>query len=188
MSEDAESLKKEVDVAGIRSDVTRRAFPMNETVGHVLFLDCEDTNYKALKSWCEANLEVYFIFKSSEDNYHVINPVVRSAVEINEIKKACPYDDSNHRTIGYDKRAWVLRVTEKGDKPAPELVDSRFGVSEFGFDRPISEPHVNYIIEEFGTYDYLKTVEKYDMVVGYSLKMVKYGTYEKHEGERVESV
>lgn len=183
MSEDSEDSRKEVDAAGIRSDVTRKAHPFNETVGHVLFLDCEDTEFQELKAWCNDNLDFYFIFRSSKRNYHVISPVIRSAVEIHRIKKSCPHDDDTHNRIGYDKRGWVLRVTEKGDKPAPDLIAFNNTVIPENYSGLISEPHVNYVIDEFDTYRAVDLLKDVPEVAGYALKIVQYGTYEKHLDE-----
>lgn len=179
VTNDEEAAVPTVDVRGVRSDVTRRAEPFNETVGHVLFLDCEDTDVTKLEDWCELNLQVYYIFKSSQGNYHVISPVIRSAIEIYNLKKSCPFDDDEHNRIGYDKRGWVLRFTEKGDKPRPDLVKAVNGVT----DRPISEPHVSYIIQEFESDAAIELIREGRECLGYAIKVVEYATYERHKGE-----
>lgn len=176
--------EKSVKTVGMRSDVLIETEKDDEyvNVGHVTFLDIE--NYEegvmTLKADLQGYLDIYSIFKSSENNYHVISPVVRSMADILEIKRSMDIDDDAHEEVGIRKGGWTLRIAEKGSKPKPEYIDSHvnptFNLKE---QRVLSEPHTQHLIKRsdyaplFNLLDETKTV-------GDRLEIRRYSTRENN--------
>lgn len=112
------------------------------SIGHVLMLDIEDKKLVDVLNWCDNNLGNYAVFKSSSNSYHVLNPKVRSYEKTYEFLKNISLEDSNHADIGYERGDWVLRISDKPDKPMPELIEYSLSMDK---KNSYSKPHIKYI-------------------------------------------
>lgn len=142
------------------------------TVGHVLMLDIEDSSFFEVYKAVRDKLDLFFIFKSSDNNYHLISPVVRSIAENRRIMNSIELQDSKHTSVGLEKDCWALRVTEKGHKPKPELLHVNYTPED---DVLVSKPH----LEALDVIHEAEGFEKYKnglTCVGDTLKIVEYHT------------
>lgn len=137
-------VQKTVRVKGIQSHVRHinENGVDNVTLGHVLFMDFEEADLEDVIEVLEQNFNTYFVFESSEGNYHVINPVIRSMIETKEIMDFIDLQDNRHTDIGLSKGQWTLRASEKGYKDKPKLVNYCYSPE---YDKIYSKPHLEYI-------------------------------------------
>lgn len=117
-----------------------KKYPHRPNIGYTdkntVKLDFDNTNFKTVKYWAFRSygwfrLEGFLIFKSSEDNYHVIFDSTVSWIENMHIVAWVCLGSQN---IGLQKwflmqcikKSSTLRVSPKGEKPSPRIV-FRFG-------------------------------------------------------------
>lgn len=162
---------KSVKTKGIQSHVRHINENGNDnvTLGHVLFLDFENTTLEDVLELLGDRFGTYFLFESSEGNYHVINPVIRSLVKTKELMTSIELQDKEHTDIGLSKGQWTLRATEKGHKDKPKLVTYRY---EPNYTDIYSRPHLEYIAE---WHNVNINIDK-SSPVGDTLKIVEYFT------------
>lgn len=179
---------KRVETVGIQSHVKKFSEIKKETVviGHAQFYDFEDVEFADVQKEIMENIGVGFVFKSSDNNYHVINPIVKSVVEIKALKDDLELDCEAHGDIGLKKGCWTLRAGEKGDKPAPEYAGMVWDESVNLKTEVFSRPHLQYLeesIPEFTeAYDRVQNILNECRCVGDTMNAVKYETHENNHG------
>lgn len=172
---------KEVETVGIQSHVKRFSEIKKETVtiGHAQFFDFEDINIDRVVEIVKDYLGYGFVFKSSNSNYHVIKPQVKSVAEINSLKSRIQEDCSSHNDIGLKKGCWTLRAESKGDKPKPRFLEYVESEDANPKEDILSKPHLQYLNSRANK----KLVANmlYECkTVGDTTNIVKYSTHENN--------
>lgn len=169
---------------GVMSTVTKeKADGTGQPIGHVAMLDIENSRLDVVKDYAQRHLDAYFIFSSSQGNFHVIDVVIRSLAEINDLMARIPLQDGKHRIIGLDQEGLTLRISEKGYKSRPVLQYSHsklLGAKDGN--RVLSEPHLQFIAQHYGD-ELAKALTAHPRAVGDGLRNVVYQTIHKN-GER----
>lgn len=165
-----------VKTAGINSTVLR--FPENNdetiSIGHIVMADTEMKvmELDSLKLHLTADEGVSFIFKSSENGYHVYNPVVKSLCEVKDVLESIRNIDMDYVDAGYNKGSYTLRVAEKGSKSIPEPVAVVYGINHK--DMVYSQPHLEFL-EEKGFNEAVDIMDNCK-TVGHTVELVSYYT------------
>lgn len=143
-----------------------------ECLGHITMLDVENATFKQVKEQCVNNYDCYFILRSSRNNYHIINPLIRSFKDTYEHMSEIEIEDNNHTHIGYKRGDWVLRITDKPNKPIPHIVDQEGYMNK---NKTYSKPHLKFLEvyhDSILAKNMLNNVTK-----GKTLRTVKYWTF-----------
>mgnify|MGYP001619988995 CR=1 FL=1 len=114
------------NVAGIKSICSDDA--------HVLFLEFDDTVISHVWEACRIiqerwQLGTIYIFESSKNNYHAMCLDKLTFGTCMDIQKSTG-TMQKYMLFSVVRGYWVLRVTQKGDKPKPRLVSVMEGRSE----------------------------------------------------------
>lgn len=168
-----EERKKYFDCLGVTSHVLEERKDSSSVAGHVLMFDVEDKDFRTVKNYFTERFDVVFIFESSLNNYHVLIPEINSFEETYNMMLKVEMEHTPHTEIGYKRGDWVLRVSDKPDKPKPVL---RYADAVMNKDKVLSYPHLMYVKELYGD----KTAEnclKFFNTEGDRLKAVKYSTF-----------
>lgn len=186
-------VEKSIVTTGIMSPVYSES-EMNFEImhGHVLMFDFEDTKMEIVEDYHEyltgderrddIDLPIMFIFQSSEGNFHGLCPIIDSYQEALEIKSQHMLDDQDHVEVGMKKGRWTLRVSEKGDKPAPQYIG--YVINENANLRAgytWSQPHLEFLVDNYDV-NIAKTIIEECKTAGESLDVVKYHTRENNHG------
>ena len=125
---DVTELKK-VETLAIQSMVIKESNLNDElnddqfNLGHIPMFDFEDVTIDQVHDVIDEYLDFAFIFRSSENSYHVYSTEIISLQELVELKDQIELDDDDHNVIGLEKGCMALRLTDKGDKPRPSFVE-----------------------------------------------------------------
>lgn len=99
------------ETQGMTSEVYTQG--KEQLLGHVLFCDFDKTSTDVILEQIAKLDGITFLLQSSTGCFHAINLVIRTLDETALLKLSLKGDDPNHAKVGYRRRRWVLRYTEK---------------------------------------------------------------------------
>lgn len=152
--------------------VTSQVYTGNSTYKHVVMIDSELNSFEKVRQEVDQRFNHYFIFRSSKDGFHVINPVLRPKYKVYEILSNISIEDDKHREIGYKRGDWVLRADDKPNKHSPRLVYSEVYPDDYN---SFSRPHLEYLRVIHNSRDAELLLK--NPTEGNKLKYVKYWTF-----------
>lgn len=150
--------------------------------GHLLMLDLDDTKLSRVRQIVDHLPDgLYVILRSSENSYNVVSLNYMSWTKVVEEKAQVYEDDSRHLKIGIQRDSWVTRVSEKGEKSMPELVEV-FEVGRFTTEN-YSRAHVEFFSELYSERDFYSMLPAVENVNPTSLTRIKYPTRSERQDE-----
>lgn len=174
---DLRDKKQYFEVVGITSeclDMDKSRFESNK---HVAFFDIEESTLEeVIGEMINLGLLNFFIFESSDGNFHVINPRLRSEKSTYALLRRCSLEDEQHAKIGLHRGDWVLRLSDKEEigKEEPTLV---YQETNYTKDYAYSKPHLEYIKKLYGSNKAGTCLENL-ITEGKQVKTVKYWTFQ----------
>lgn len=168
-----EKRKNYFDCIGVTSHCIRERENFNEVLGHVTMFDVENNSYTEVRNYFKERYDVLFIFESSKDNYHVLIPWIRDFEETYRDMLKCEKEHDPHAKIGYKRGDWVLRISDKPNKPKPIL---RYANAIQNKNKSYSWGHLEYIRQLYDS-EIAENCLKYMNTEGDRLKSVKYSTF-----------
>lgn len=153
--------------------LTSTVYEHGGCIGHVIFIDAEDCKLEELENEINEHFDVYFIYKSSHDGYHVMCPRIMDYEDAYSKLQELDVEHSKHTEIGYKRGDWVLRTTDKRHKPRPVYIK---GVAKHNREHVYSKPHLEYIrhYEDEQTPENVLELMK---TRGHDTDVVMYGTF-----------
>ena len=173
-----------VGAVGIKSNILAETFKTTTTIGHTLQLDLDGLSEAPDREWIEENLklsDVYLVFQTSENNYAIHGLRNRDFDSLIRTLAGIKKEDPRHFKNFVRRNGSVLRMSRKGGKPRPQLIDViRVEPKSFTEVPEYSRPHIDFyckVYPEWDIYGVMPTVK----AVGDKIKTEKYLTKEVKE-------
>ena len=174
-----------VGAVGLKSNIKAESFKTSVTIGQTLQLDLDGMSEAPDKEWIKEHMslsDVYLIFESSEGNYMIQGLRKRNFEDIITTLAGVKAEDPRHFKNFVRREGSVLRMSSKGDKPRPQLIDVVVKEHTFWNDGQLqySEPHLRFYSKVYPEMDIWSLMPVCELV-GNTIETEKYLTKEVKE-------